>query len=83
MHSLDAKNPEFELIGNSIKVTLYPMDSKAGEGANEGVNSRFTLIKENEGKRAPFFASALQTARYADSFRFHRQTTGQPETRPC
>ena len=70
MRSLGAKDPEFELIGNTFKVTLYPMDSKAGEGVNEGVNggvkggvnSLLTLIRENEGKRTPFFASALQTS---------------------
>lgn len=58
MRSLDAKEPKFEVTGIFFKVTLYPMDSEAGEG----VNSLLTLIRENEGKRVPFFATALQTS---------------------
>ena len=66
MRNLEAKMPKFELTGNCFKVTLYPMNSEAGEGVSEGVsegvNSLLKLIKENEGKRVPFFATALQTS---------------------
>ncbi len=65
-----AKEPIFELVGNFFKVTLYPIDGRANEGVseganegvNEGVKSLHMLIKENRGKRAPFFTKKLGTS---------------------
>ena len=35
---------------------------KISTAANEGVNDLFSLIKENPGKRTPFFAQQLNTS---------------------
>ena len=57
-----AKEPIFESVGNFFKVTLYPINGRASEGVNEGVEALHTLIKENRGKRTPFFTKKLGTS---------------------
>jgi hypothetical protein len=61
-----AKEPIFELVGNFFKVTLYPINGRASEGVNErvneGIEALHMLIKENRGKRTPFFAKKLGTS---------------------
>jgi len=52
-----------------VRMTIYLAEAThiertkaAIEGVNEGVNDLFSLIKENPGKRTPFFAQQLNTS---------------------
>lgn len=50
-----------EEVGDGLLVT-FSTSGGVNEGVNEGVNALHRLIKENEGKRVPFFAKELKTS---------------------
>ena len=62
MQEAGAREPIFEIVGNCFKVTLFPIYEGVSEGVSEGVKSLYKLIKQNAGKRAPFFARKKGTS---------------------